>query len=177
MCVCCSFEHFVIATGVSYISAGFSTKSISSAGWFRWNAPPHTHHHRPRGPEFDSPSRPPTSVLFGEPRQSISDTLGLDTRMSGFPPTASGIPIPAVGPIEILASRLYESEAPPHDAHILLGFPHCNPCEPYHSKNTIPYQLRNTDASSLTFHETHRTLCQIGLLVGTISGTEALMPH
>ena len=31
-----------------------------------------------------------------------------------------------------------------------------------------PYQLRNTDASSLTFRETHSTLCQIGLLVGTI---------
>ena len=40
-----------------------------------------------------------------------------------------------------------------------------------------PYQLRNTDASSLTFRETHSTLCQIGLLVGTISGTEALKPH
>ena len=26
LCVCCSFEHFVIATGVSYISAGLSTK-------------------------------------------------------------------------------------------------------------------------------------------------------
>ena len=81
-----------------------------------------------------------------------------------------------MGPTEILACTYDVDEAPPRRSYT-LGFPHCNPCEPCHSKNTTPYQLRNTDASSLTFHETHRTLCQIELLVGTISGTEALMPH
>ena len=162
----------MIATGVSYISAGFSNKSISSAGWFRLSSAlgERIHHHRLWGPEFDSPSRPPTSVLFGEPRHSPNRYQDVQLHIT------SASELPVMGPTEILTSPMMWTK-PPHDAHILLGFPHCNPCEPCHSKNTTPYQLRNTDASSLTFHETHRTLCQIGLLVGTISGTEALKPH
>ena len=172
MCVCCSFEHFVIATGVSYISAGFSNKKylvgrlVSATREVPTTplSPPPT-----MGSRVRSPSRPPTSVLFGEPRHSPNRYQ--DVRLH----TTSASELPVMGPPRYLP-RLRENEAPPRRSYT-FGFPHCNPCEPCHSKNTTPYQLRNTDASSLTFRKTHRTLCQIGLLVGTISGTEALMPH
>ena len=115
MCVCCSFEHFVIATGVSYISAGFSNKSISSAGWFRLQGkcgPLPFHHLRPWGPEFDSPSRPPTSVLFGEPRHSPNRYQDVQLH------TTSASELPVMGPTEILTSPMMWTK-PPHDAHML----------------------------------------------------------
>ena len=99
VCVCCSFEHFAIATGVSYISAGFSNKSISSAGWFRLQGkcgPLPSHHLRPWGPEFDSPSRPPTSVLFVEPRHSPNRYQDVQLH------TTSASELPVMGPTRYL---------------------------------------------------------------------------
>ena len=122
VCVCCSFEHFVIATGVSYISAGFSTKSISSASVFRLSSAlgERIHHHRLWGPEFDSPSRPPTSVLFGEPRHSPNRYQDVQLH------TTSASELPVMGPTEILACTYDVDEAPPRRSYT-FGFPALQP--------------------------------------------------